>query len=230
MLRTFLNLKSGTLGAGPLCCHPLSLVATFTMTIYANSSHSYWKEREKKHVKRSPLVVASLVTYFVVAAITILHNKHRGSRTTPAGTRPLTGRRTLEQISEIHWKQCESRVDSRQACTTICQPERNSIQRKIMHQACLHGCQQAHVAATALSCRGKVTSEEKVFQDIGGLAYVHCSRFQATDPKPDTFATCRKYHRAGTKHGFRIGLDARNVVLDEEWQQTKKTRADGILY
>ena len=88
-----------------------------------------------------------------------------------------------------------------------------------MHQACLHGCQQAHVAATALGCRGKVTSEEKVFQDIGGLAYVHCSKFQATDPRPDTFATCRKYHRAGTKHGFRIGLDAINDVLDEEWQQ-----------
>lgn len=90
-----------------------------------------------------------------------------------------------------------------------------------MHQACLHGCQQAHVAATALSCRGKVTSEEKVFQEVGGLAYVHCAKFQATDPKPDAFATCRKYHRAGTKHGFRLGLDAINGVLDEEWQRTK---------
>ena len=128
----------------------------------------------------------------------------------------------LEQVTEIHWKQCESIVDSRQACTTICQPERNSIQRKTMHQACLHGCQQAHVAATALSCRGKVTSEEKVFQEVGGLAYVHCAKFQATDPKPDAFATCRKYHRAGTKHGFRLGLDAINGVLDEEWQRTKE--------
>lgn len=94
-----------------------------------------------------------------------------------------------------------------------------------MHQACLHGCQQAHVAATALSCRGKVTSEEKLFQEIGGLAYVHCSKFQAVDPKPDTFATCRKYHRAGTKHGFRLGLDAINSLLDEEWQMSKENKS-----
>ena len=196
------------------------------MTIYANSSNSYWKERKKKNDKRLPLIVASLVIYIFVAAITVLHHRNRGSTTTTTtpsdGSIPLMQRRTLEQVTEIHWKQCESKVDSRQACTTICQPERNSIQRKTMHQACLHGCQQAHVAATALSCRGKVTSEEKVFQEVGGLAYVHCAKFQATDPKPDTFATCRKYHRAGTKNGFRLGLDAINGVLDEEWQRTKE--------
>lgn len=207
---------------------PLSLesaTTTATMTIYANSSHSYWKERKKKNNGRLPLIVASLVIYIFVAAITVLHHRNRGSTTTTTpsdGSIPLTQRRSLEQVTEIHWKQCETKVDSRQACTTICQPERNSIQRKTMHQACLHGCQQAHVAATALSCRGKVTSEEKVFQEIGGLAYVHCAKFQATDPKPDTFATCRKYHRAGTKNGFRLGFDAINGVLDEEWQRTKE--------
>lgn len=209
---------------------PLSLesaTTTATMTIYANSSHSYWKERKKKNNGRLPLIVASLVIYIFVAAITVLHHRNRGSTTTTTttpsdGSIPLTQRRSLEQVTEIHWKQCETKVDSRQACTTICQPERNSIQRKTMHQACLHGCQQAHVAATALSCRGKVTSEEKVFQEVGGLAYVHCAKFQATDPKPDTFATCRKYHRAGTKNGFRLGLDAINGVLDEEWQRTKE--------
>ncbi|KAL3758330.1 hypothetical protein ACHAWU_004295 [Discostella pseudostelligera] len=192
------------------------------MTIYANSSNSYWKQREKKHVRKLPLVIATLVIYVVVVVITVLHHRNRGSTEKGApAARPLTQRRTLEQISDIHWKQCESTVDSRKACTTICQPERNSIQRKTMHQACLHGCQQAHVAATALSCRGKVTTEERVFQEIGGLAYVHCSKFQSTDPKPDTFATCRKYHRAGTKNGFRMGLDAINGVLDEEWQKAK---------
>jgi len=201
----------------------------FTMTIYANSSNSYWKQREKKHVRKLPLVIATLVIYVVVVVITVLHHRNRGSTEKGApAARPLTQRRTLEQISDIHWKQCESTVDSRKACTTICQPERNSIPRKTMHQACLHGCQQAHVAATALSCRGKVTTEEKVFQEIGGLAYVHCSKFQSTDPKPDTFATCRKYHRAGTKNGFRMGLDAINGVLDEEWQKAKDN-SDKVL-
>jgi len=65
-----------------------------------------------------------------------------------------------------------------------------------------------------LGCRGKVSTEEELFQEIGGLAYIHCSKFQ----KPDVFATCRKYHRAGTKNGFRMGVNAIGSVLDEEWK------------
>ena len=80
------------------------------------------------------------------------------------------------------------------------------------------GCQQAHVTATTLSCRGRVLTEEELFQEIGGLAYIHCSKFQSTEPKPDVFATCRKYHRAGTKNGFQMGVNTMNNVLDEEWK------------
>ncbi len=75
------------------------------------------------------------------------------------------------------------------------------------------------MASTSLGCRGKVSTEEEVFQEIGGLAYVHCSKFQATDPKPDVFATCRKYHRAGTKNGFQLGMGAMKNILDEEWER-----------
>ena len=74
------------------------------------------------------------------------------------------------------------------------------------------GCQQAHVTATTLSCRVKVETEEELFQEIGGLAYIHCSKFQ------DVFATCRKYHRAGTKAGFSMGVNTMNSILDEEWK------------
>ena len=187
-----------------------------TMSIYANSSDSYWKERQKKsNASRSSLVIAGMVIFAIVAGA-ILHNKHSSS-TSSSTNQILTQRRAMDQTTDIHWKQCESRVNSQQECTTICQPERNSIHRKTMHQACLHGCQQAHVSSTAMSCRGKVSSEEEVFQEIGGLAYVHCSKFQSIDPKPDVFATCRKYHRAGTKNGFRMGIKTMRDVLDEEW-------------
>ena len=72
-------------------------------------------------------------------------------------------------------------------CTDICQSERNSIQRKTMHQSCFHGCQQPRVASTALGCRGKTDgkgkhkkhkTEEKVFQDVGVIAHEHCSKTQ----------------------------------------------------
>ncbi|KAL7523137.1 hypothetical protein ACHAWF_000392, partial [Thalassiosira exigua] len=68
-----------------------------------------------------------------------------------------------------------------------------------------------------MTCRAKVSTEEDVFKEMGGLAYVHCAKFQTIDPKPDVFATCRKYHRAGTKKGFHSGFGALNAVLDEEW-------------
>ena len=192
------------------------------MSIYANSSDSYWKERQKKSngskTARSSLVIIAGMVLFAIVAGAILHNKHSSS-TSSSTNQILTQRRAMDQTKDIHWKECESRVNSRQECTTICQPERNSIHRKTMHQACLHGCQQAHVSSTAMSCRGKVSSEEEVFQEIGGLAYVHCSKFQSTDPKPDVFATCRKYHRAGTKNGFRMGIKTMRDVLDEEWAE-----------
>jgi hypothetical protein len=46
------------------------------------------------------------------------------------------------------------------------------------------------------------------------------------DPKPDVFATCRKYHRAGTKQGFRLGIDAMKSVLDEEWEGLKGMKSE----
>ena len=190
------------------------------MSIYSNSSDTYWKERQQTNKnkllgssKTSLLFIASIVIFAVVAAI--LHNRHSNNNNN--SNQMLTQRRSIDQTTEVHWKQCEAKVNSKQECTTICQPERISIHRKTMHQACLHGCQQAHATSTTLSCRGKVSSEEEVFQEIGGMSYIHCSKFQSTDPKPDVFATCRKYHRAGTKAGFRMGTETMNNILNEEW-------------
>mmetsp|Transcript_4063 Transcript_4063/g.9137 ORF Transcript_4063/g.9137 Transcript_4063/m.9137 type:complete len:191 (-) Transcript_4063:979-1551(-) len=186
------------------------------MSMYASSSNSYWDERQKKDEKKSPFLIASIVVLVVVvSAGAIIQNKRNDS------SHILTQRRTHDQTNETHWEECESRVNSKQECTSICLPERNSIQRKTMHPACLKGCQDAHVASTALSCRGKVSSEEDLFKEIGGLAYVHCSKFQLVNPKPEVFATCRKYHRAGTKRGFRMGIAAMKEVLDEEWLEMK---------
>ena len=105
-------------------------------SIYANSSDSYWTERQKKHEKKkSPLLLVASTVVFAIAAVgAILHNKHSIAR-----SRTLTQRRDHDQTNDSHWKQCESRVNSRQECTVICQPERNSIHRKTMHQSCLHG-------------------------------------------------------------------------------------------
>ncbi|KAL3793286.1 hypothetical protein HJC23_003796 [Cyclotella cryptica] len=201
------------------------------MSIYAESSETYWKERQKKPNKKSPFGIAGVVLLILLAlAGSVLYVKNtRGS--TPPSYGAITQRRSLLEATQSQWKECESRVDSRQECTSICLPERNSIQRKTMHQACLHGCQQAHVASTSLGCRGKADgsktrqntdlTEEDVFEVVGVLAYSHCAKFQGVDPKPDAFATCRKYHRAGTKQGFRMGKEAMKKVLDEEWAALK---------
>lgn len=199
------------------------------MSIYADSSESYWKERQKKPDKRSSLTNAGIVLFVLVAlSSSALYVKNRVNPTNGV----LSQRRNLHEATSDQRKECESRVNTRQECTSICLPERNSIQRKTMHQACLHGCQQAHAASTALGCRGKTEkdkskqkpvdlTEEEVFEVVGVLAYSHCSKFQSVDPKPDVFATCRKYHRAGTKQGFRLGIEAINNVLDEEWASVK---------
>ena len=202
------------------------------MSLYASSSDSYWKERQQT-TNRSPLQIASIVLLALVAVVaSILYIQS----TRNSSNLNLSQRRTFHHTTELHWEECESRVNSRQECTVICQPERNSIQRKTMHQACLHGCQQSLVASAVLGCRGKVEEgrgkerneliEEDVFQDVGVLAYNHCSKFQGMDPKPDVFATCRKYHRAGTKQGFRLGIDAMKSVLDEEWEGLKGMKSE----
>ena len=191
-------------------------------SIFSDSSNVYWKNRQKKHSKWLTSCVATavlaLVAIFGVGRVACKSNQSKNN---------LSQRRSLEKTTESHWKECESRVNSRQECIDICQPERNSIQRKTMHQSCIYGCQQAHVASTALGCRGKAdgngenrrnVTEEDVFQKVGALAHEHCSKYQAVDPKPDVFATCRKYHRAGTKSGFRMGMNAMKIVLEEEWE------------
>ena len=197
------------------------------MSIYANASNNYWKEREKKPAKSSLAITLALAAMFVLLALAGSFHARRKSN---VDTGAINQRRSLHEATLDQRKECESRVNSRQECVSICLPERNSIQRKTMHQACLHGCQQAHAASTALGCRGKMDhnktkskskpadiSEEDVFEVVGVLAYSHCQKFQSVDPKPDVFATCRKYHRAGTKQGFRLGLEEMNKILDEEW-------------
>ena len=197
------------------------------MSIYANASNNYWKEREKKPAKNSlARTLAAAMLVLLALAGSALHVKSKRN----ANTGAINQRRSLHEATSDQRKECESRVNSRQECVSICLQERNSVQRKTMHQACLHGCQQAHAASTVLGCRGVMDenktksktkpadiSEEDVFEVVGVLAYSHCQKFQSVDPKPDVFATCRKYHRAGTKQGFRLGLEAMNKVLDEEW-------------
>lgn len=194
------------------------------MSIYANSSESYWKERQKKPEKSPAQKVLSIVLLvFVVCVGSALYVKNKRNSNIR-----IVQRRSLHEATLDQKKECESKVNSRQECTTICLPERNSIHRKTMHQACLHGCQKAHAASTALGCRGMSDekrpkqkhgdlTEEDIFEVVGVLAYSHCSEYQSVNPKPEVFATCRKYHRAGTKQGFRLGIEAMNEVLDEEW-------------
>mmetsp|Transcript_17499 Transcript_17499/g.27439 ORF Transcript_17499/g.27439 Transcript_17499/m.27439 type:complete len:223 (-) Transcript_17499:221-889(-) len=192
-------------------------------SIYADSSNIYWKNRQNRQNKLLTFIAIAVLALVAIFGVVHVTNK----------TNELSQRRSLEQTNETHWAECEARVNSRQECTDICQSERNSIQRKTMHQSCIHGCQQAHVASTALSCRGKTdgkgrnrkaVTEEDVFQDVGVLAHKHCSKFQSVDPKPDVFATCRKYHRAGTKQGYSLGIAAMTAVLEEEWESIKAER------
>ena len=79
-------------------------------SIYANSSDSYWTERQKKHEKKKLplLLVASTIVLAIAAVGAILHNKHSIAR-----SHTLTQRRAHDQTNDSHWKQCESRVNSK---------------------------------------------------------------------------------------------------------------------
>ena len=98
--------------------------------MYSNTSNSYWKERQNK-TNRSPLLIATLVV-IALAVGTLLHR--RNSTSSQYNNDILTQRRTTQQTTDEHWKRCESQVDSKKECTNICLPERNSIQRKTVHQ------------------------------------------------------------------------------------------------
>ena len=126
------------------------VVPTDTMTIYDRSSESYWKAQRKKHGKklRLKLTIMMIGNFLLVAGAIIRRSGFFSSG------RPFAQRRNPDQTTEMDWKQCESRVNPQEECATICLPERNSIQRKTMHQACLHGQTVLHGKVSTYCCAG----------------------------------------------------------------------------
>jgi hypothetical protein len=57
----------------------------------------------------------------------------------------------------------------------------------------------------------------EVFREIGGLAHVYCSKYQATDPK-DVFATCRKYYTVGTMDRYCMVFSTLMHLMDADFQ------------
>ena len=221
------------------------------MSIY--DADRYWKERRKAQLLRGRGSLVLLLAVVMVAGAGVVRSRRSGGAAAGA---LLAQRRALSDATTVQWSQCESGVNSKRECQSICLAERNSVNRKT-HEACFTGCQAGHVTSVAVSCRGKVTTEAEMFDEIGGLAYLACSKvgvvrersrvaspfaffvlvlrsankqqFQEVPPKPETFATCRKYHRAGLKSGFSSGLSSLNRILDHEFEESQRKQRETEL-
>lgn len=194
------------------------------MSIYANSSDQYWRERKKKDAKHKILVAVAL-SVLLLCAVTARTSsvRTRRAREEEAETAKLARRRLLQtrpNATEAHVGQCEGRIrdtarGGTDECGALCGNERNSIPRPTMHQACLHGCLGALSEAAEEGCREDGT-EEGAFGRAGS-AHEQCSKFQNTLPKPEVFSTCRKYFREGARRGYTMGREYLDDILDAEW-------------
>ena len=183
------------------------------MSIY--DAEQYWKERRKTAGKNKCRLLLLAVVLFAAGAAVIHSRRNNGVS---------AQRRQLADATAMQWSECESSVNSKRECQSICINERNSVNQRAL-ESCLTGCQSGHATSVAISCRGKVTSEADMFDEVGGLAYLSCAAYQLVPPKPETFATCRKYHRAGLKSGFRAGLSSLQRILEDEFEKQKNTIA-----
>jgi len=197
------------------------------MSMYAQCSEQYWKERRKDHSKikfQTLITILSVILSFLgVVGIRWRHQRRIQLREEKAEQR----KRRLESLvrpnpTEDHYKRCEVEISTslQLECNDICNHERKSIPRPLMHEACIHGCASS-ISASALSgCRQ--ASEDDVFRKYGNQAYTQCSRFQNTDPRPDVYSTCRKYHREGARKGRLIGFLKMDEILNGEFVDLRR--------
>lgn len=139
------------------------------MSIY-DADH-YWKERRKAQKSSTVRVLLLLLVVVLVAGAAIINSR----RSKGASSTELLAQRRASDATALQWSECESSVNSKRECQSICLAERNSVNKNTF-EACLLGCQTGHVTSVAVSCRGKVTTEADMFDEIGGLAYIACSK------------------------------------------------------
>ena len=191
------------------------------MSLYANSSDQYWRERKKTKRTRQ-YACAALLSFFVLGVLSTVVSRRRSQRKREEADVARRLSLVRPNATEIHHLQCRSGFAKgiQDECTALCIDERMSMPRPTMHQACLHGCHGALVDAVGVSCQGG--TEEDTFEKVGPESYQWCSKFLNTLPKPEVLSTCKKSHREGTKRGFRLGESYLNKLLDAEWATRKK--------
>uniref|UniRef100_A0A7S4MWD0 Uncharacterized protein n=1 Tax=Odontella aurita TaxID=265563 RepID=A0A7S4MWD0_9STRA len=207
------------------------------MSIYANSSEQYWRERKKKDGKRRILIVVAL-SFLLLCAVSLKVSsaKTRRAKQEDAESAKLARRKLLlirPNATEAHVQQCEARIHENarggaDECDSLCNNERNSLPRPTMHQACLHACQGSLSKAAEEGCRENGT-EEGAFGRAGS-AYEKCFKFQNTLPKPEVFSTCRKYFREGVRRGYHMGRDYLDDILNTEWDVRRGWLEDELLH
>ena len=188
--------------------------------MYAGCSEQYWKER--KRANPSKWRNTAIFTIILLSSIGIISQHKRQKVFNEKQKRLLKEKSLFRPIaSDEDYLSCGSNVQSEVSseCSALCNNERKSIPRPTMYHACIHGCTSSFEPSILVGCQE--ASEEEVFRKVGSLSQAHCSRYLDSQPKPEVFSTCRKYHREGTKRGYRIGHKRINDLLDARWLMFK---------
>ena len=191
------------------------------MSLYANSSEQYWNSRKKN--KENSFGKKMISAFFIAGVMLGSVLCISGLGTDNIGERKLRDIENLPRptITEQHLKKCATYFKNNQnQCLSICNDQRKKHPRPTMHQACMHGCNNAYSLASESGC--KQTNRENASNDIGKLGYKHCAKFQNMLPKPEIFSVCRKYHTVGGEHGFSSGEIFMKDMILSEWERNKE--------
>ena len=185
--------------------------------MYASCSENYWRERKKPDkIKKWKLIATFTLPCLFLFVFTVRLKTRNHAEKMSNISRSLV----RPQPNEFHFERCKERIVlSQPDCSNLCNNERKSIPRPLMHQSCMHGCTSSFLASFAIGC--EEGDEAKAFNSIGTLGYEDCSKYKNLEPQPIVFSTCRKYHRMGIKAGIEMGSKVLNDLLDEEWASSK---------
>uniref|UniRef100_A0A7S2LGP0 Uncharacterized protein n=1 Tax=Leptocylindrus danicus TaxID=163516 RepID=A0A7S2LGP0_9STRA len=191
------------------------------MSLYANSSEQYWNSRKKsKENSLIKKIIPAVIAGVLLASVLYISSLNGGHK---VGDRKLMDIEDLPQpnVTREHHKKCEAYFKNNQnQCLSICNDQRKKHPRPTMHQACMHGCNNAYSLGSESGC--KKIHRGKASNDVGKHGYKHCAKYQNMLPKPEIFSVCRKYHTVGGEQGFIAGEKFINDMILSEWDRKKE--------
>ena len=187
------------------------------MSMYANSSEQYWKQRRKPSLWYKRLhVVRMIIMIIILLIIIICYSLRRSSKHEPL---PIIDQRP--NITDAHIQKCTKSLFSKHdECVFVCNKERETVPRPISYQACLNGCRATLSVSIGNGCRGGTFDDN--MKEITSTAHKSCYRYQNMIPKPELYSMCRKYHKIGADRGFEMGSRLIQNEMRLEWERGRE--------